>query len=44
MALLRSWGSKHMPRDPLGLWGQVSEKKHSVGSVTGVMIPKSTIS
>ena len=44
MALLRSLGSKHMRSDPLGLRGYVSEETHSVGSVTDVMMPNSTIS
>ena len=33
-----------MHSDPLGLWGYVSEETHSVGSVTDVIMPKSTIS
>ena len=33
-----------MHGDPLGLWGYVSEETHYVGSVTGVIIPKCTIS
>ena len=44
IALLRSQGSKHMHSDPLGLQGYVSEETHSVGSVTDVIMPKSTIS
>ena len=44
MTLLRSLGSRHMQRDPLGFWGYIREDTHSIGSVTGVLICWSTIS
>ena len=44
MALLRSLGLRHMQREPSGFWGNVKEDTHSIGSVTGVIMPWSTIS
>ena len=44
IALFKSLGSKHMCSVPSGLCGYVIDETHSVGSVTGVIICRSSMS
>ena len=44
MPLFQSQGSKKIQRVTSGLWGYVREDTHSIGSVTGAITCRSTIS
>ena len=44
IALFRSLGSKQIQREPSGLWGYVRDDIHSIGSVSEVIMPWSTVS
>ena len=44
MALLRSFGSRHMQREPSDLQGYVRDNTHLVGQETGAITPLVTMS
>ena len=43
-ALLRSFGSRHIQREPSGFWEYVRDDTHLVGQETGAITPWATMS